>query len=232
MINDLKRYRIKALLVDDYRVITDVLKEIENRFKKKTIFISGSAEEYGSWDRDTSQGFIHLLSKNILSKGYTVVNGFGWGIGSAIINGALEAIFEKPERISYDQLVMRPFPQFRTGKKDLQELWEDYRQSMISLAGITIIIFGNKKDALGKTILAQGVKREFEIAIEQGLIPIPISTTGYMASEIYNEILLDFPKYYKGVEWVIPMIESLNKENISSNELIGQVINIIQDLNK
>lgn len=38
MIGDLKRYRIKALLVDDYPDITDILQEIENRYRKKTVF--------------------------------------------------------------------------------------------------------------------------------------------------------------------------------------------------
>lgn len=232
MIGDLKRYKIKTILVDEYSDITIILKEIENRFKKKTIFISGSAEEYGHWDRNKAQGFIHQLSKSIVSAGFTIVNGFGWGVGSAVINGALEAVYERPDKFSEDQLIMKPFPQFETGEKKLTDLWEEYRQKMISLAGISIIIFGNKKDVAGNIILANGVKREFEIAIENGLIPIPIASTGYVTGEIYELINKSPDMYYKGVEWIIPLIQELATAALPENEVIKKVVTIIQNINK
>jgi hypothetical protein len=108
--DDLKRYGIKALLVDDYLEITKIIQEIEKRFRKKTVFISGSADEYGSWDRIKAQSFIHSLSKSLVISNYRVVNGFGWGVGSAVINGALEAVYENPNKYSEDQLIVKPFP--------------------------------------------------------------------------------------------------------------------------
>ncbi len=200
MINDLKRYKIETLLVEKFEDTTAVLAEIERRYRMKTIFISGSAEEYGIWDKNRSQGFIHLLSKRIIQENYRIVNGFGWGVGSAVINGALEAIYEKPEKYSESQLIMRPFPQFKTGAKDLAVLWEEYRQRMISMAGISIIIFGNKKDASNAIVNASGVRREFQIAVEQGLLPVPVPLTGYMTAEIYNTVMENPNQYYKEVE--------------------------------
>ncbi len=232
MINDLKRYSIKALIVEDYSHITEILMEIERRFRKKTVFISGSAEEYGAWSRNDAQSFIHKLSKNIVSAGFRIVNGFGWGVGSAVINGALEAVYEKPDKFSEEQLIMKPFPQFETGDKKLGELWEDYRQKMISLAGIVVIIFGNKNDGKGNIISAGGVMREFQIALSQGLIPIPIASTGYMSKEIYNLIMKDAANIYKGIEYMIPLIEELASDKLSPDEIIKKVINIIQTINK
>lgn len=232
MVNDLMRYKIKTLLVDEYTDITEILGEIERRFRKKTVFISGSAEEYGAWSRNEAQSFIHSLSKKIVSSGFRIVNGFGWGVGSAIINGALEAVYERPDRYSEDQLIMRPFPQFETGEKKLSDLWEEYRHRMISLAGIAVFIFGNKNDGKGNVISANGVKREFEIAISQGLIPIPIAVTGYITQEIFNEIFLAPEKYYKGMEWVIPIIKELASNKLSVDEIIQKVITIIQTINK
>lgn len=232
MINDLMRYKIKALVVDDYSEITEILKEIERRFRKKTVFISGSAEEYGIWNRNDAQVFIHSLSKNIVQAGFRIVNGFGWGVGSAVINGALEAAYEKPDRYSEDQLIMKPFPQYETGEKKLPELWEEYRQKMISLAGIALIIFGNKKDEKGNIIPANGVKREFEIAISQGLIPIPIAATGYITQEIYDEVFKAPEKFYEGMEWIIPIIKELASDKLPSEEIIKKVITIIQTINK
>ena len=232
MMGDLKRYRIKAILIEDYADITAILKEIENRFKKKTVFISGSAEEYGSWNRNQAQRFIHKLSKALITGGFNIVNGFGWGVGSAVINGALEAVYQKPEKYSEDQLIMKPFPQFETGGKQLVDLWEDYRQKMIALAGISIIIFGNKKDTSGNIIAANGVVREFSIAIEHGLIPIPIVSTGYVAGEIYATIMKSPEKYYSAVEWIIPSIEELSAVDLSEEQIIKKVITIIQNINK
>lgn len=231
-VDDLKRYKIKGLLVDNYTDITEILKEIERRSRKKTIFISGSAEEYGKWDRNQAQSFIHLLSKKIVLANYRVVNGFGWGVGSAVINGALEAVYERPDKYSEDQLIVKPFPQFKTGGKKLLELWEEYRQRMISLAGIAIFIFGNKSDGNGNIILANGVKREFEIAIEQGLIPILVPATGYVTNEIYNEIFKNPEKYYPGLEWIIPLINELASDALTAEELVKKVLGIIQRINK
>ncbi|MCZ2129129.1 MAG: SIR2 family protein [Bacteroidia bacterium] len=232
MINDLMRYKIKAILVDEYSDITEILKEIERRYRKKTVFISGSAEEYGAWNRNEAQSFIHSLSRNIVSAGFRIVNGFGWGVGSAVINGALEAVYERPDRYSEDQLIMRPFPQFETGEKKLPDLWEEYRQRMISLAGIAVFIFGNKNDGKGNIISANGVKREFEIAISQGLIPIPIAATGYITQDIFDEILKAPEKYYDGMEWIIPVIKELASDKLLAEEMIKKVITIIQTINK
>lgn len=232
MINDLMRYKIKTILVDKYTNITDILEEIERRFRKKTVFISGSAEEYGVWSRNEAQSFIHSLSKSIVLSGFRIINGFGWGVGSAVINGALEAVYERPDRYSEDQLIMRPFPQFETGEKKLPDLWEEYRQRMISLAGITIFIFGNKNDGKGNIVSANGVKREFEIAISQGLIPIPIAATGYITQEIFDEIFKDLEKYYRGIEWIIPIIDELSSNKLSTEEIIKKVITIIKTINK
>ncbi len=232
MINDLKRYKIKALLIEEYDDITAILKEIERRYRKKTVFISGSAEEYGAWDRNKAQSFIHQLSKKIVGSGFTIVNGFGWGVGSAVINGALEMIYERPDKHSEDQLIMRPFPQFETGAKKLPELWDEYRYKMISLAGIGVFIFGNKKDKDGKLIEANGVKREFDIAVEKGLIPIPVGATGYVSKIISEEVLKDAEKYYPNHKEIIPVVEELADEKLEPDAIIEKIIKIIQIINK
>ena len=233
MIGELKRYGIQALLIDEYSQITEILEEIENRFRMRTIFVSGSAEEYGAWNRLEAQEFIHKLSKNIVSLGFRVVNGFGWGVGSAVINGALDAVYERPDKHSEDQLIMKPFPQFKTGDKDLPDLWEEYRQRMIKLAGIAVFIFGNKLDKDKNVVLANGVKREFEIAIKNGLIPISVPGTGFMAKEIYDEISKDFNAYYSGNEEIISIVEDIAKRSSHEvDEIISKITQIIKGVNK
>lgn len=231
-IGDLKRYGIQALEVDDYQQITAILYEIETRFRKRTVFISGSAEIYGKWSRLEAQTFIHNLSKEIIIAGFRIVNGFGWGIGSAVINGALDAIYEKPDRYSEEQLIVKPFPQFKTGTKELPELWEDYRQRMLKFAGIALFMFGNKLSSDGEIILANGVEREFEIAISNGLIPIPIGATGFISETIFKNIFESPEKFYPNQEWIIPIVQKLSSETLSSDEIIKIIIDLIKQINK
>lgn len=224
-INDLKRYKIKSLLIENYDDIPAILAEIETRFRKKTIFVSGSAEEYGSWNRQDAQTLIHSISKSLIQANFRVVNGFGWGVGSAVINGALEAVYENPNRCSETQLIMRPFPQFVTGDKTLQELWQDYRERMISLAGIALFVFGNKLEG-GSVVNAGGVRKEFEICLKKGLVPIPIPQTGYMAEELYGEVMSNANAIYSGIEWIIPEIESIAAAG-NNSEAIMKMISLI-----
>jgi len=228
---DLRRYKIAALLIDDYSDIVKILAEIENRYKKRTVFISGSAEEYGPWDRMEAQKFIHKLSKEIIQANSAIVNGFGWGVGSAVINGALEAVYENYEKCSEDQLIVRPFPQYETGTKKLGELWQEYRERMISLAGVAIFMFGNKLEN-GALISANGVKTEFEIARKQGLILIPIGATGYVAQELFEMVAQAPDEYYPGLSWLFPKIKELADDKSSPDEIIKLVVEIVKALSK
>lgn len=230
-VDDLKRYGIQTLLIDDYGQIPEILRAIERRFLMKTVFVSGSAEEFGDWSRQDAQHFVHSLSSSLIKQNCRVVNGFGWGIGSAVINGALEAIYGNPQRHSEDQLVMRPFPQFAQTPEALMRLWEEYRQRMISLSGIAIFVFGNKSKE-GTIVNANGVVREFEIAVENGVIPIPVGNTGYAAKEISEIISKNPDRYYKGIEWIIPLISEIADPAINRADLVAKLGGIIQRLNR
>ncbi|MDA9114803.1 SIR2 family protein [Burkholderiaceae bacterium] len=231
-VDDLKRFGIQTLLIDGYEEVPLILEEIEKRFRKKTVFVSGSAEDFGDWPRNEAQEFIHSLASSLVVENARVVNGFGWGVGSAVINGALEAIYSSPEKYSEDQLVMRPFPQFASGSQDLQQLWEQYRQQMISLAGVAIFVFGNKTDKDGNIIEANGVIREFEIASEKGLVPIPVGATGFAALKIWQTILSHPNSYYRGIEWIVPLVAELADPTVVRTELVEKLVRIIQRLNR
>jgi len=231
-INDLKRYGIKSLLINEYSDITQILKEIEGRYRKKTIFISGSAESYGPFDKNDALGFVHNLSKLMIENDFRIVNGFGWGIGSSIINGALESIYSNPFKFSESQLILKPFPQFETGEKPLQVLWEEYRQKMISQCGISVFVFGNKKGNESKIIEANGVIREFEISRENGNFCIPIGLTGYATNSIYQMIASEPEKYYEHPELFIPVINQLADPNTTFEQAIKIIDKLLKQLKK
>jgi len=231
-VDDLKRYGIQTILVDEYDKVPQILAAIEARFLKKTVFVSGSAESYGSWERQDALNFVHSLSGNLIQSDLRIINGFGWGIGSAVINGALEAIYANPEKYTEEQLVMRPFPQVPTKGQDLVTLWEQYRQRMISLSGIAIFLFGNKAATDGSIVVANGMIREFDIAVSKGLIPVPVGVTGFAAQQIADQVLAEPEKYYAEIEWIVPLIREISNPATPRTELVKKLIEIIQRLGR
>jgi hypothetical protein len=233
-ITDLRRFKIQPVFIDSYEEITDILKEIESTFKKQTVFISGSAEEYGSWDVSRAHGFIHKLSGRLIKEGYRILNGFGWGVGSAVINGALDEIYRRPDKYNEDLLIMKPFPQFATGNKELPELWNEYRREMLKYAGIAIYIFGNKTNSeqIGerKIINATGVRKEYEIAKEYGMIHIPVQSTGYMAEEISREMEAENFNTEKGSA-LHKLYTSLSQTS-DPDKVIEVIISILKEIKK
>ena len=70
-INDLKRFSINTIIVNEYSEITDALKKIEIAFKMNNIFISGSAVKYGDFSEEKAIDLIHSLSYEIVNINYT-----------------------------------------------------------------------------------------------------------------------------------------------------------------
>jgi Sir2- and TIR-associating SLOG family/SIR2-like domain len=220
-INDLKRFGVQTLLVDEYSDITALLKQIENRFQRKTVLISGSAHEYGGWGTDKAESFVRSLSQALIKNDNRIVSGFGLGVGSQVITGVLEELYQHQGKRLHDQLILRPFPQ----GADAQKQWEAYRQEMIAHAGIAVFIFGNKLQA-GSVVPANGVRREFEIAKANGLLLIPIGATGFMAHELWREIIDNFDIYYPKHAELKPLVAILGDAS-DSKRLIDTVVEII-----
>lgn len=232
-ITSLLRYGLNPILVDSYETdIPRILKEIEIRYLRNTILFSGSAEEYGAFGEARAGEFLHSLSKKLSEKSYKILSGFGWGVGSAVINGVLDNMESERVQKLDDYLILRPFPQFVTGGKNLKELWTSYRQNFIPLAGIAIFVFGNKIDKTTKDIIpANGVVEEFEIAISNGLKVIPIGSTGYVAKELWQKVIDDFDTYYPLNPELKDEFIKLGEDSATDALLIHSTINIINKLN-
>ncbi|WP_445147300.1 SIR2 family protein [Dyella sp. Tek66A03] len=222
-VEDLKRFGIQTLMIDDYEDIPRILEAVEIRYRKKTVFISGSAEVFEPWSKDDAQQLIHKLSAALVKRNYQVITGFGWGVGSAVINGALEAIYEEPGKHSEDQLIMRPFPQVATNDRPLDELWNEYRHRMIALAGIAIFVFGNKRDRDGQIVAAEGVRKEFQIALEHQVVPLPVGATGFMAKALADDVLANGERVYLE-QWMVEEVQKLNVSDRTILELVDLIV--------
>ena len=170
-----------------------------------------------------------MLSKGLIVKGYNIISGFGLGVGNAVITGALEAIYMQEKTIDDNRLLLRPFPQGIVDDKTRNELWQKYREDMISRARISIFLFGNKLENK-KVILANGVKSEFDIAVKQGNFIVPIGCTGYMAKQIWEEVNKDISKFYGAVDDKFK--ESFAKLNIKvdNKTMVDNILSFIGNL--
>ena len=226
-IEDLKRYNIRALLIDEYKEITDILNEIDKRLNHNNVFISGSAQEYGEYTEKEAVEFIESLSKELILQDFNIISGFGLGVGSAVIIGALQEIYMKRKSINEDRLLLRPFPQGIEDDNTRQLLWKKYREDMISRSGVSIFLFGNKL-VDGEIVLANGVESEYKIALERHCLIVPVGCTGYMAEEIWEKVNSNMSDFYTNVDDVL--IEAFKKLNSKSSksELITNILSFIK----
>lgn len=231
-VNDLKRFSINTILVDEYSDITNILSKIEQRFKKSTIFVSGSAEVYGDFTEDQAGEMLHELSAQLVKTDYRIISGFGVGVGSYVINGAIGQLHSERKKRYEDNIILRPFPQKPSGGKTLEKLWQEYRESMIREAGIAIFVFGNKRNANdGAIINADGVRKEFDIAKSLGLKIIPLGITGYQTKAIYKEIIDNFQAYYPGFDRIRPLFEVLSvSQDIA--KIVSTTLEIIEQIRR
>ena len=133
-------------------------------------------------------------------------------------------------KINNKRLLLRPFPQGIIDDKTRKELWSKYRKDMISQSGVSIFLFGNKKEK-DKVILANGMQEEYEISKENKNILIPIGATGYVAEEIYNLLNKDELEYYGDKKSEIEnLFKTLNNRNLDET-LIENILQIINKLN-
>lgn len=231
-IADLKRYGINAVMIKDYDEITSILQEIEKRIKRRNIFISGAAHEYSPFSFDEAKELIHSLSYKLAEKDYKIVSGYGLGIGSIVINGAIDYKLNSNYRNLDDLLILRPFPQIQSGFKSILEIWTEYRKDMISKAGIALFLFGNKLLEDGRIVHSMGMIEEFEICLENNVIPIPIGCTGYISKELWDKVMSQLRTFYPENKDLHEAIKELGKDGTTKEEIISNTLKAINILQK
>ena len=229
-IQDLKRYGINAVMVDNYEEITLILKEVENRIKRKNIFISGAAHDYTPLNESTAGDLVHKLGYQLAEHGYKIVSGFGAGIGGTVINGALDYKMNSNYRNLDDLLILRPFPQ-RSNSSEIKKLWTTYRHEMIAHAGIAIFMFGNKMED-GKLALSDGMMEEFDICMQRHVLPIPIGCTGWVARQLWDTVISKMDQHYPNDPALKLAVTSLGADDLSTEAIIANIFSIITILQK
>lgn len=227
LVQDLYRYNIKTVFVDEYSQITELLQNIENRYRRRTIFVSGSAKDYSPWGQVQTEEFLTKLAAALIDKDYRITNGFGLGVGTAIVTGAVQQIYSSKNRSLEEQLVLRPFPIGITDATERIQTFDRYRHELIAQAGIAIFIMGNKEKS-GAIVTADGVKKEFELAKKQGNYVVPIGASGSASKEIWDEVMKDFRDYFPNDTGPIKALMAKLGTTVSNpTDLIDPILTLI-----
>lgn len=226
-VNDLKhRYNIQTVLIDSYDQVTEILKKIECVHKRKTIFISGAADDYSPWSDADAMNLCADISALVVQKGFRIVNGLGLGVGSAIVEGALREIYRNQRGKLTDQLQIRPFPQ----SDDAKKIWRRYREDMLDYSGVAIFIFGNKAIENGLASSA-GMREEFDISLAKGVLPLPLGFTGSISEELWHEVVANFENIFpKNLKNIKPYLLSLGDKTRLDKDHLKTLESILNNL--
>jgi hypothetical protein len=229
---DLMRFNIKTVLVHDFPEISDLLRTIEHRYRRRTVFISGSAVDYGSWGQSATNEFLLKLARALIEKDLRITSGFGLGIGGAVVTGAVQQIYSNRQRSVEEQLMLRPFPIGISDALEREKTFKRYRNELIEQAGIAVFVMGNK-DMGGKIVHADGIRAEFELAKAKGLYLIPVGSSGSIASELWNEVTSQIEVFFpKNTKAIRPLLKAIGRPVKNPNDLLDPLLKCIGYLAK
>jgi len=222
-IEDLQRYSIQTLLIEQYNEVTDILEAIEQLYHQRNIFVSGSANEFGEFGEPRTRDLCRQLGERLIVQNYKLVSGFGLNIGSSVVEGALLKLYEKGESAIEKHLFLRPFPRNFSAKLGEATFNTKYREDMITKCGFVIFISGTSRTHSE----SKGVLEEYEIAKAFKKVPIPIGATGFAARRIWEMVEKELEETYFGA--VKPrLFNQLNDLSLSNEQLLDIVFEVIE----
>jgi hypothetical protein len=183
-ITDLHRYGIRALVVDRYEEITEILRDLSRRHAQRSVFISGSfPEDAGEKERAFVSTIARGVGRLVGGKNLRLVTGLGRVVGPAAVTGFLEAQGGRTAAAISRRLVVRPVREVVPPGESLEAWKRKSREDLITQAGVMVVVGG-----LRKGVAAPGVLEEFEVARAHGLVVLPIAATGPAARTIFETI--------------------------------------------
>lgn len=225
-IQDLMRYGIQAVKINDYSEIPSIIDRISKCIFTKRIFVSGSCRDYGKWTIPDAYFFMNLLGRKLIENNFSLHTGLIEGVGPQITNGALTAINERKLPIDrYLHIATLPLINGNAEHMD-KSTKEMFQNNMIAETGIVLFLFGNQFYN-GKLEPSHGVLHDFIRAKEQKKFIIPVASTGFAAYEIYKEMKENEENY----EYLKSFWNDLKNE-VDPHRLCDLIIKIIKFINQ
>jgi hypothetical protein len=226
LLADLKRYKITPVLIESYAEITTILKDLNQRSHMRNVFISGSAHDCAPLGEDRFRELCRQLGAELIRKGFNVISGYGSGVGSMVIVGAMQSLTRNDD----ERLQLWPFPQELPAGVDRDTFWEEFRRRMMANAGVCIVLAGNK--LVNRVVVpADGVVEEVEIARGKGMYLVPIGATGHVAKELWQQVSLNPPTCFRSAR-IEASLATLGDENAAPEALVEATIDILKELDR
>jgi hypothetical protein len=220
----LKRYGMNVVFLKDHAEVLELLQDIETRLRRRHVLVSGSASTDEPLGRPRLDELCAKIGRLVVSGGRTLVCGIGLGVGSAVLTGAAEAVYESDDDPAR-RLRLYPFP--RPPADTREEVWTKWRVGMVRTAGFAVFVAGNKLDD-GKIVPAGGVRQEYELAVAAGAYPLPVAATGWVAQEMHDEVLGRFDELLPGAPR--DAFELLGRPDATDDEILSSLRRILDAL--
>jgi hypothetical protein len=226
-VDDLQNYGIQCVEVDEYKEVDALIEAVERRIGMSSIMVSGSFPENGDAKaRRQIETIAQEIGRLIARRQLRFVSGFGLVVGSAALAGMLDEL-NKQETPNFEwSLNLRPFPQLVPDGWKPEDYYQRYREDLVRQAGACIFVSGAKEDGSP----ADGVMKEFDIALAAQRYPIPIGVTGGAATEIWVRVASDYDVIFGKMPR--RLFQPLNDAALSAKELLAALDDLLDWLNK
>lgn len=221
-LEDMLRYGIDCVELDEYEEVDEVLREVETRLARGSVLVSGSYPEAegDSAVRARVATIARGVGAMVAERNKRLVSGFGLTVGSAVVAGALGVVLHKNTTSLDRALLLRPFPQGDVPGMDRATFTRRYREELAAQAG-TCVFIGGVKLVANTMVDAPGVLEEFEAARALHRTLIPVGATGGAAAEIWRRVDQDFDAYWPAKARA--PFDRLNDATASDRELLAAV---------
>ncbi|MEB3333513.1 MAG: SIR2 family protein [Cyanobacteriota bacterium] len=220
---DLLRFGIETIWVDDYSTIELLLQKLAAFNLRKSVFVSGAAQEAAPLGQDRLNGLVRDLGARLMKEGYNLISGFGLGLGEQCVVGALRALYGLPKASEAERLVVRPFPD--GGGVEGREPRARHREELLARSGVVVVVAGNRAQA-GGIENSPGVMEEVEIALREGKCIIPIGATGHAARTIWERAHGEPTRFLPGID-AASELQVLGDAGASNEQLLNAVFHLL-----
>lgn len=186
--DDLQRYGLKVVEIDDYDELAPLLERLEREVAKNRVWVSGSWPTE-SIDSEFVRDLARAIGRRIAIENQVLVTGYGLVVGSATLSGFLEGVRDEGLWSLPDRLIARPFPQPEQARHDHRAQWRALREEMAHLTGALVVVGGSKSGPSGEHVVAEGVLEEVRLCQKNGRLVIPVGASGGAAEIVAKEFL-------------------------------------------
>ena len=185
-----RRYHIRVLLVDEYREVIFILRELNEKIRNKRVFISGAFRSFDQKIEEYSHNLARSITSHLLDNDYRIINGIGRRFGTHLIGYANEHLVKKGVKDIDKYIMVKPF--VGLGEESLEDK-RKMREETIKMCGSAIFVFGDYNPHNPNP--NSGVKEEFEISLANQKTIIPIAYPDMRSELIWNQVKSNLTQY-------------------------------------